>query len=67
MAGWHRCADVAEDVTELAANGETPERIATRLGMTPAAIARAMYRAERPDLARPFNALDKRTRRRNPR
>ena len=33
------------------------EGTAAALGMTPAAIARACYRAGRPDLARPFGRL----------
>lgn len=36
-------------------SGETPERIAERLQVTAAAIAKAYRRAGRPDAARPFD------------
>lgn len=39
-----------------------PDVAAARIGMTPAAIARALQRARRYDLARPYQALHERTR-----
>lgn len=57
--GRHR-ADVVADAQDL--TYEAPERAAERMAMTPAAIARALYRARRPDLARRFHALDYRVR-----
>ena len=52
--------DVLEEVEFLRDLGLGTERICERLKMKPAAIGRALYRAERPDLGRPFNALDRR-------
>ncbi len=48
-------AEVAEDVEWL--TGCPAEEITTRIGMTPSAIARALRRAGRPDLARAFDRL----------
>lgn len=47
-------ADVVQDAEELLTAGETAETAALRMGMTAGSIARALYRAARPDLARPF-------------
>jgi IS30 family transposase len=52
-----RRADLIEDVEDLTGFGATAAEIAQRLGKTPAAIARTLYRANRDDLARPFSAL----------
>jgi len=43
-----------EDVEFLLDNRTDPDSIPGRLGMTHAALAKAMHRAGRPDLARPF-------------
>ena len=48
---------LAEDVEWMLHNGEGISQILTRLGRTPTAIARALYRAGRGDLATPFNRL----------
>lgn len=50
----HR-ADLVEDVEWMLDGGDTPTQILTRLATTPTAIARRLYRAGRPDLARLFN------------
>ena len=54
-----RRADLVEDVEFLIQYGATPDEVATRLGRTVGAIARGLYRSERPDLARPFERLRK--------
>lgn len=58
--GHHRREDVAVDVEALA--GESPEEVCRHLDMTPGAIARALYRAGRHDIAGPFEAADRRSR-----
>ena len=50
--------DLVEELQLLA--NEAPERAAQRLGTNTAALARRLYRAGRPDLARPFSAAQKR-------
>ncbi len=50
-----RRAALIEDVEFLLAVREHPERIAARVGKSCAAVCRALYRAERPDLARVFD------------
>lgn len=57
-----RREDLVLDVHALLAGRESPVHIAHRLDMKPEAIARACYRAKRPDLARPFNLLVRRAR-----
>ena len=52
-----RREEVVEEVDMLA--GELAEVIASRLGMTPGAIAKALSRAGHKDKARPFWALDR--------
>ena len=52
-----------EDVEWMLATGEVPCNVATRLGMTPHAIEKAMRRAGRRDLAAPFS-VEHRTQRR---
>jgi ParB/RepB/Spo0J family partition protein len=47
---------VVQDVEELLSQGEVPETIARRLGKSVGAIAVALRRSSRFDLARPFNA-----------
>jgi hypothetical protein len=51
-------------VRQLLAAGEHPERIAARLGTTPAAMARWLARHGQHDLARPFDRIDRQTRER---
>lgn len=46
-----------EDVEWLLAFGMSPEDIAARLTVSLEALARAMYREERYDLASPFNRV----------
>lgn len=58
--GLNRRADVVQDAEELLAAGEIAEAAARRMGMTAGAIARSLYRADRPDLARPFQAAARR-------
>ena len=53
-----RGTELLAEVDALA--GETPERIAARLGVTVAAIAQAAYRAGRYDLARPYHTIARR-------
>lgn len=48
---------VLEEVEHLLGFGDRPRRIAAQLGMQPEAIARALYRADRPDLARAFERI----------
>ena len=47
--------ELLAEVAALA--GESPQRIAERLGVTTAAIARAAHRAGLPNIARPYNQL----------
>lgn len=54
--------DRAEDVAELFSWGVTPERVTERLGVTAGTLARSLYRAGRPDLAKPFEHLVNRDR-----
>lgn len=44
----------AEEVPQLLSAGLSPEQIAAQLGTTVGGIARALYRAKLPQLARPF-------------
>lgn len=53
-------ADVVADVTELLCAGVSAENVCARMGRTPAGLSRRLYRAERPDLGRPFAALAER-------
>jgi hypothetical protein len=55
-----RRADVLDEVQFLREVGESDAAICARLDMTPAAVARALQRAGRPDLARPFEQLRER-------
>ena len=55
-----RRGDVVADALDL--TYEAPERAAQRMAMTPGAVARALYRAHRPDLARRFDTLASRAR-----
>ena len=48
---------LTEDVLWLLGGGTGAETICTRLGRRPQAIARAMYRAGRPDVGRTFERL----------
>jgi hypothetical protein len=56
-------SDVVQDVQELLAAGEGPERAAQRMGMTTGAIGRALHRAGHTDLALPFWRVQRRARR----
>lgn len=59
---YRRGEDVLSEV-EFLLGQRSPDAIATALGYTrPSSTARALYRAGRPDLARPFNNADWRTR-----
>lgn len=51
-----RCDEYVEEVEAM--SGVDPARICYALGLKPGSVAKAMYRAGRPDLAAPFNALD---------
>ena len=53
---------IAEDVEWLLSAGVGHTEIAARLKLKPGSVARALYRAGRPDLARPFNSLHVRSR-----
>lgn len=57
---------VVEDVEWFVECGESPEQWAVRLGMTAAGVAKALYRAGRPDLARQVGRIARRERRRVP-
>jgi hypothetical protein len=48
--------ELVEDVEHLLGY-DRPLRIVERVGSTPSAVARALHRAGRPDLARPFDRL----------
>ncbi|QIM19902.1 hypothetical protein G7075_00125 [Phycicoccus sp. HDW14] len=54
-------AVVVEEVEHFLGFGDRPLSIASHLGMRPESIARALYRAERPDLANRFEQLRGRT------
>lgn len=56
-------ADTVEDVLDLRAAGESTDQIVKRLERRPESIGRALHRAGRTDLARPFWALARRLRR----
>ena len=51
-----RRAALIEDADDLLRAGESPEAVATRLGMTTGALSRRFRRAERLDLARLFDS-----------
>lgn len=51
-----------DDFWLLTSAGESPERVTSRLGLSPAAIAKALYRRGETVAARPYWALDKRRR-----
>lgn len=53
-------ADVVALALEL--GDESPDIAAQRMGMSLAAVARALYRAHRPDLARRYSTRDYQTR-----
>lgn len=53
-----RRAALVEDVEWLLDSDETPSTIAARYGIASASVARALYRAGRPDLARRFENAD---------
>ena len=57
--------ELAEDV-EFMLETDHPLRVVARLGRKPSAVARALYREGRPDLARPFARIDQRQRRAAP-
>jgi hypothetical protein len=61
LDGARSRADLIDDVETL--RGVDPETAARRIAKKPEAIARGLYRAGRPDLARPFEAAAKRARR----
>jgi len=52
---YHLHGQVLAEV--LALNVESPEEVRRRLDMTPSAIAKAVRRSRRPDLAPPFERL----------
>lgn len=41
---YQKTADILDDIQLMRDAGEHPERAAERLGMTPAALSRALYR-----------------------
>ena len=49
--------EAVEEVEFLTSCGESPERIIERLGTTATALAKSLRRADRPDLARPFECI----------
>lgn len=51
---------LAENVEWLTDAGESPDTIAARLGHTPSSLARALYRAGWPELARPYSRIGRR-------
>ena len=53
-------AERIEDVEDLLSMGETHEQVALRIGVTPGALSRQLYRAGCLDLARAFNSVAKR-------
>ena len=55
-------ADWIYDFWFLTSAGESPERVASRVGLNPGAIARALYRRGETVAARPYWALDQRQR-----
>ena len=52
-----------EEVEFLTSYGLNPERMCERLGKSPEALARSLYRAGRHDLAYQFDAIRRRERR----
>lgn len=54
---------VIEDIVFMIDMGEWPERVASRTGRNPAALARLLYRHNRPELAREFELFAKRAKR----
>jgi len=52
---YHLHGQVLAEV--LALSAESPEEICRKLDMTPSAIAKAVRRSQRPDLAPPFERL----------
>ena len=58
-----RRADFIEDIEWMLGNGESHAAIVERIGPSATAIARRLYRAERPDLAAAFERLYKQSRR----
>lgn len=56
-------ADVVADAEALRAGGVPAEQWSERMGANAEAIKRALYRAGRPDLARPISAVAERQRR----
>lgn len=50
----------ADEVEFLLDGGTSPDRVLASLGLKPANLARALRRANRPDLALPFDRLAKR-------
>ena len=54
-----RRADLVEDVEFLLQHGADLDEVSKRLGRSVGALARGLYRAGRPDLARPFERLRK--------
>ena len=55
-------ADWIDDFWLLTSAGESPERVAQRLGLSPGAIANALNRRGETVAARPYWALDQRQR-----
>lgn len=58
-----RRADLVCELEVLLGAGVSAENVAHRLGIRPATLSRRMYRARRPDLARPFERVANRERR----
>lgn len=52
-----------EEVVFLRSCGSSDRAILTALGVSAAALSRALYRADRADLARPFNRIQRQERR----
>jgi hypothetical protein len=55
-------AEIVEEVEHMLSCSESPTAIAERLGLLAGSVARALYRAERPDLAVRFEAARRATR-----
>lgn len=56
-------AVLVEEVEFLRDAGSSAEQVIVRLGMNASAISRSLQRAGRPDLARPYAAIERRIRR----
>lgn len=62
--GWRPLADLMREVMWLLESGEALDEICRRLARRPGSVGYAARRAGRPDVARQFDALDKREARR---